>query len=346
MLSRKAAKIAAGLVSAFVVAGTPAEACQICTAIGFYSMLPFGVIWFYLLIAWAGIALVADFRASASEGPASSSLLHSKSALLLGLAVIVLSVAGLHFVALLAFPFVLAPYFLPARFLARPNSRLRALQAPTWLRRAGQGTAAALALSLVPAYSLFPEMLAEAQTRAVIARARTDMRQAANWLVGFKTERQFYPEPIVVIRDGTPWSLLDINSLKLIAPDRSNDDLWYLTRDLFVHRRRPLPALMAVPIFLPYSLSGFRWEYVERDTKSLDRNRYLKFDNGFVLWSRGPDGEFSDGLPDHIKLVRNGDAKASAALASMTYDPTNGTVSAGDIFLIGPDSTFGWPPSR
>jgi hypothetical protein len=335
MKTKRKITIVSCAVSWFMLHGATAHACQVCTAIGLYDAFRFGVVWFYLLPIWTVIALVADREVSKKLGSQKPDPhLFSKEPLTLLFPVTgVLSLIGVHFLALLYFPFLLLPYCLSPRWLSREISRQRLAFAPEWFRRAAKGMAAVLLLSIVPAYLVFPLMHTEAQTRSLLSRTRADMRTTATPLEQYRQEFKVFPPARIEQHDGESYSILDVEAVKETSPQINEE----LLRDPFAPlQRRSLPRVAGLAAFFPYSLLGANWDAIESAPTIFDKIQYLRTPWGYVLWARGPDGVFCPGLCEAVVLKGAGSTTASVALVNMTYDPTNGTVSAGDIYILGP----------
>jgi hypothetical protein len=319
------------------------DACEVCVAIGNYDGFRFGVFWFYLLIVWTVAALVTDLlegRGRAIWEPRSFPF--SGSALLLVCVVLVVSFAGLHFLALLAFPFLLAPYCLPVRMLRKKRSREKAQYAPQWFRRASQVTALLLALSVIPSYLLFPLMHQGAMTRGLLGKTRSNMKKTGTLIERYHETFSRYPLAAIQQHRGRVYSALDPANLTTASPDIDLEYAEQLLRDPFSYKMRSVPRVANLAVFFPYSLTGRRQDGVEKDPTAYDRIQYCLTNSGYALWSRGPDTLFASRFPEIVRLRQSGSTTASAALVQITYDPTNGTVSAGELYFIGPEGFTGW----
>jgi len=170
----------------------------------------------------------------------------------------------------------------------------------------------------------------EAQTRSKVSRAKADMRSDITALESYRVDNNTYPQDgddpeTMVSFDSrerlrvltTPIAYLTalpfdpFNSLKPIAPDNAQD--W------------PAIALQALcPGDPPYP-------YLY--------NTYGQFKEGYTamgIWQPADAGH-----PDNFSLTGLGpDRKFDSVLGTMLqYDPTNGTVSAGDIVMSGGNRT-------
>ena len=60
--------------------------------------------------------------------------------------------------------------------------------------------------------------------------------------------------------------------------------------------------------------------------------RYWHDENGFILWSPGPRGEYA--ITDPSEVYSSDEPQPSDALLHRSWDPTNGTISPGDIWRV------------
>jgi hypothetical protein len=317
----------------FACQATIVHACQNCTAIINYDGFRFGVFWFYLLPIWTAMAIVADEqvrRASLPERPPVRFPL-SGPAIRLLIVVLVTAIGGLHFLALLYFPFLVTPYCLRLKRLRKPISKHRAQHAPPWFRRAGQVTGALLAITMVPSYFLFPVLANEPQWRSKVSRVRSDMRSLRVALAEYQTHYQQFPPPLIEPQDG----VFDLHLLDANLFGSSSESVTLGQRDAFrAIEWRTMPTWVADAIFFPYFLgSPYHYHYpVAREPAVWNVIQYALVGSEYVLWSRGPDGRFEPQFLDTIRSQAAGLTTATAALFNLTYDPTNGTVSSGDLY--------------
>lgn len=161
---------------------------------------------------------------------------------------------------------------------------------------------------------------AEAQTRAKVARVQADMRTLLVGLESYMVDHNSYPARF------TPNEILPMLSTKALQMSRLTTPVQYLgslPQDVFaVKQRRPN--------------NGIDY-YDPRQTKQFLAPRYgIQMSNwsatpdfGWVMISVGPDGVI--GAPSDNYLDYPPQGKAARTLY-IPYDPTNGSVSFGNIF--------------
>jgi type II secretory pathway pseudopilin PulG len=170
----------------------------------------------------------------------------------------------------------------------------------------------------IVAVLLFPNFL-EAQIRAKASRARTDMRSLAKAIEWYHIDNDAYPA----------WATgeLSENVARCVDP-------------LFQHvpsfrQARDGEALLTLTTPILYVGGCYPWDpfspergatYVYYATKPKDTD-------GWILVSPGPDRDYDISPP---KVFDPSTTQPSPALLRLTYDPTNGTMSNGDIWIIGP----------
>lgn len=142
----------------------------------------------------------------------------------------------------------------------------------------------------------------EAQTRSKVSRALADMRSLATALEAYRVDNNKYP------------------------PENNRPGLIRLTT--------PLAYISSIPRD-PFALTPFAGEfyYLPRPDPSIDEAGYnwyaWYYDSStimFALISLGPNRQ-----PDGYRVPY-----PTGAPKTGVYDPTNGTVSVGDIFRFGP----------
>ena len=176
----------------------------------------------------------------------------------------------------------------------------------------------------------------EAQVRSKVSRARSDMRSLATALESYVVDHSHYP------------------------PDRS---YYYehgvvgdaLDKLLFLHTlTTPIAYMTSIPP-APWK-SRWGWGGVPAGTINADVYSYLYYGEAWVagqalwgypnktglLWALvtfGPDGRNNQGeylLHGMQKLIERPYMSNLGLDPGCVYDPTNGTVSAGDIVRVGP----------
>jgi type II secretion system protein G len=165
----------------------------------------------------------------------------------------------------------------------------------------------------------------EAQTRAKVARARSDMRALATAIEAYSVDQNHYAPPIAYLGTPPAYTIEDPSQDEYLAfvPMRMTTPVAYITslpvdpfwlKDPDEHPRRAT---------FHYSEQQNNAQMDDpRPTFIADRVRFLGVSGAencrWFMASHGPD------------LTDPGDAGAPL------YDPTNGTVSRGDLYYLGP----------
>ncbi|MBN1476630.1 type II secretion system protein GspG [Candidatus Sumerlaeota bacterium] len=155
---------------------------------------------------------------------------------------------------------------------------------------------------LLPAIAI-PNFL-EAQTRSKVARARADLRSLATGLEAFYVDNNRYPRAVAgsdptSISRGDPMMAMQST---FSTADSITSPIAYLTG----YMEDPFG-----PTGAPYC--------------------YFSDAHGWILVSAGPDGDFDF---DPKQVYHSDIAQPSVELIRYAYDPTNGTVSDGDVFRV------------
>jgi prepilin-type N-terminal cleavage/methylation domain-containing protein len=169
----------------------------------------------------------------------------------------------------------------------------------------------------------------EAQVRAKVSRAKSDMRSSVTALEAYVVDANAYPPPIGYVGPA-PFTVVDPaqEPFEGFAPFRLTTPVAYISTlpiDIFeVGNADEHPPKVT-------------WHYSEQNVNTaLGEPDFLRNlaaqtgfgDNGYryLLFSHGPDLRHQDGSAE------NGDP--------VQYDPTNGTVSRGDVYYFGPGRGF------
>jgi type II secretion system protein G len=159
----------------------------------------------------------------------------------------------------------------------------------------------------------------EAQTRSKVARAQADMRTIATAVESYRVDNATYPP--ASRRFGTGW----IRTSVIARYARLTTPVSYITsipED---------PFFVGAGTLVPTAWGGNVYDYFERDVSPLVTNPWgpgsSLVNSVWFVNSFGPDrlndgGNRPDGFYNHL-----------------VYDPTNGTVSAGDVTRWGPGGT-------
>lgn len=162
----------------------------------------------------------------------------------------------------------------------------------------------------------------EAQMRAKVTRTKSDMRTVATALEAYHVDYNHYPNMYQYRRVGTL-------TVYLFVPNSITTPVAYLsTKGILLDNFKPRRVNNRVqtgstdPRFLDYynyinSAQYNRYDFADATYPRIPREKYT---GGWELWSYGPDLKVGpeETLNDGTKTY-------------LLYDPTNGTVSGGDI---------------
>jgi hypothetical protein len=191
----------------------------------------------------------------------------------------------------------------------------------------------------------------EAQTRAKVARVRTDMRALAIACEAYYVDTNVYPAFAVGAKSvngalGTSYPAFFLPSFRL--PEALPPEVVRQTRQgqRFMTLTTPLAYLVRYPgdSFTSGSKATFVYWSVfpgqpDPSGKIVDKDSPVR-GVGWIFVSPGPDGEYDlagewDAYNPTVALEKSrlltGTNKKGSAL---TYDPTNGTMSRGDIWRV------------
>ena len=155
----------------------------------------------------------------------------------------------------------------------------------------------------------------EAQTRAKVSRAKAELKTIAGALEAYHVDNHIYP----------PWMIqgVDINP--------TSRRLFPLTT--------PVAYITSIPRKDPFQdkiIPGTYDTYDYVDAESFARAG----DPEPSFRSRGAEWRISSAGPDCINTYGGPTYLTSPANPGYDYDPTNGTISKGDIVLVGPKSHY------
>lgn len=163
-----------------------------------------------------------------------------------------------------------------------------------------------VAIIAILASIAIPNLL-QAQTRSKVARAKADVRSLATALESYHTDWNSYPP--------TPLDSLSDRTKRLTFLTTPVSYITALPNEVFVRQRRREPyAFWSANLNDAMKHSTIYYYLVDENKR---RGRW-------VLFSRGPDMDY-EAAPEE---------RGGGWL--IYYDPTNGTVSNGDIMRFGP----------
>ncbi|HOE63279.1 MAG TPA: prepilin-type N-terminal cleavage/methylation domain-containing protein [Candidatus Sumerlaeota bacterium] len=159
----------------------------------------------------------------------------------------------------------------------------------------------------------------EAQVRSKVSRAKADMRSLATAIESYATQENHYPPAEVVVDDGFAHHVMQI--WKLTTP------VAYISGG--ASYKDPLKKGTT---YLDHR--SFYYEYMNREYYYLHGNPaggewFVKTYGEWRLVCAGPDGWVFNGT------IQGRDGMP--AFTTTSYDPTNGTVSVGDIYRTSKD---------
>jgi len=162
----------------------------------------------------------------------------------------------------------------------------------------------------------------QAQVRAKVTRAESELRTIATALESYRVDNENYPpenyeSPLLVPVDGAPSVLVIPNAIKLMPLTTPVAYITKLPTDIFD------PGNDSVNQIQPHT-----YHYAARNDLLYPGAQFFEGKNEenrrceWVLQSYGPDKGIDRGLHTYWQFPR--------------YDPTNGTISLGNILLMGP----------
>lgn len=168
----------------------------------------------------------------------------------------------------------------------------------------------------------------EAQTRAKVSRAKSDMRSVATAVESYAVDHNAYPLAVTLDDPAVFTRFSSEEVIESLAPHTVTTPIAYITslpRDPFPPRSEGGEGVNP----------GQTFHYLDRKTSQERGEPDLMDDYHEVFYGRrnpasaywlftvGPD-------LDHDEDLSGGDPEVSAAI----YDPTNGTISSGDILYF------------
>ena len=173
----------------------------------------------------------------------------------------------------------------------------------------------------------------EAQSRAKISRTKADMRSLSVALQAYRVDYNQYPPDV----DGGGYSGLSTPGSEIGSYKMLTTPVAYITtipRDPFYMGEGRIPSNQGIS-----AKNVNYFEYSEENVyDQSDATRAAATKNagiGFLLISVGPDrfGDFNWSAANWIAVGRNDPTALGDNSRCICYDPTNGTVSPGDIIL-------------
>jgi prepilin-type N-terminal cleavage/methylation domain-containing protein len=166
----------------------------------------------------------------------------------------------------------------------------------------------------------------EAQTRSKISRVKADMRSVTTAIESYYADNNEYMPGYGTTPPGVPYGLWALSTpIKYITQGKVKDPFFPTTESMTV---------------------GFlMWDLVSAGHVIIDNSIAQPYPKGvyWVMESRGPDKTSGFNTTDPEYDIRDRWRQAETDLAIFVvavYDPTNGTISTGNIFRVG-GSQFG-----
>ncbi|MBX7246264.1 MAG: type II secretion system protein GspG [Candidatus Sumerlaeaceae bacterium] len=167
----------------------------------------------------------------------------------------------------------------------------------------------------------------EAQTRAKVSRAKADIRSTATALEAYCVDTNKYPFDITALNGSDPGT-----SYFWYVSNRITTPIAYMSSnnflDPFREKRSTLPDLYKRFRFISYD-----WRALNLANSAINATCSTAYQNGVALWGRwrlnssGPDAIAGPWSP---LSTWSGNADTFPNVV-MLYDPTNGSISGGDI---------------
>ncbi len=159
----------------------------------------------------------------------------------------------------------------------------------------------------------------EAQTRSKVARSQADLRTLAVALESYFVDTNAYPAWEVNPELNAHGPFIDESPVLASQPTfrmrEPQSKVMTLTTPIAY-----LPQLPADP-FAPADGATYSY-YADHES------------SGWIVWSPGPGGEYELTVENIAQIYRPAARVPSRELIELTYDPTNGTISAGDIWRV------------
>lgn len=187
----------------------------------------------------------------------------------------------------------------------------------------------------------------EAQVRSKVSRVKSDMRSVGVAIEAYRIDQNRYPPDYDDARPDVgnhPQFSGYVGRLKVLTTPVAF--MTTLPEDVFAEAALSRNALQATPYEEPPGSGNrvrpYTFDYAKKDTQPINGIETATLSsNSFTTWSR------ISPLPDTtawaIKSVGPDLEATVLGNNAQLYDPTNGTVSRGDIYYVGPGIGFGNP---
>ena len=187
----------------------------------------------------------------------------------------------------------------------------------------------------------------EAQVRSKVSRAKSDMRSLATGIESYYVDNNQYPLSARTSREAA--CVGNVNYF--LASNQGNTAAATTLRAIptFSAQQNASPRIGTLTTPVAYITSYFADPFL--DTKGASFG-YYSDTNGWILWSAGPDTDQATqtqlggpGSTPSVETVYNSQISQPSMVLTVgtrtgtgggcyTYDPTNGTVSPGDVWRV------------
>lgn len=151
------------------------------------------------------------------------------------------------------------------------------------------------------------------QTRADVSRVKADLRSMATAIESYYVDTDQYPT----------WSAVKVGAGPPQIPSfitESNSQLGHLTTPISY-----VTSYFTDPFAPPKYSTYAYWQVDSHDVEGLEFK-------GWIAWSAGPDEDYDLTLQNIAQAYDPAAAVPNIFLSQVTYDPTNGEMSNGDLY--------------
>ncbi|MBM3334184.1 prepilin-type N-terminal cleavage/methylation domain-containing protein [Candidatus Sumerlaeota bacterium] len=171
----------------------------------------------------------------------------------------------------------------------------------------------------------------EAQVRAKVSRVNNDLRTIATALEVYMVDHNTYPQPCA-------WMLQSGDPFRIIAYRALSTPVAYLTSGIL---RDPFMVHGAISGGMDRAKTAYEMGFSTPGKRAADLDNLLLSGvwtsrDMFLVHSFGPDFSDDTDISSFGRLNAAGQPNATARI----YDPTNGTVSVGDIYRVHAPALF------
>lgn len=174
-----------------------------------------------------------------------------------------------------------------------------------------------------------------------VSKVKSDQRSMATAVESYFIDHGAYPatRPLRELCRFHPEELKKAGGYDLTCVEPGTDFIYGLTtpvaylNPLFMEAR-PRPPKNWTDwwgiSFVKYAIIGWEWRKAEFWPYAYysDRNK------GYIIWSSGPDGIYDITDPTQVYRPELDMGRPSPELVNLTYDPTNGAYSRGDVYRL------------